>query len=300
MDVGLVRGIYPILYAFFDAAGRPDRDAMRRQVEACLRHRPHGIAVMGLATEVGKLQEAERRSILELAAEDVGGRAPLAVTIAEPSVAGQVAFARAAEALGARWLILQPPPVAGLSETEYLRFFGAVAERVALPVAVQNAAQYLGIGLSNHGLKALNRSHPNICLLKGEGPAHVIRRLIEETEGVFRVLNGRGGLELPDNLRAGCVGLIPAPECFDVQVRIYELMATGRPEDEAEAERLYRSVLPLICFLMASLDTFLCYGKRLTARRCGIAAVHDRDPAQRPTPFGLAVLERHARELGPL
>ena len=90
----------------------------------------------------------------------------------------------------------------------------------------------------------------------------MIRRLIEETQGAFRVLNGRGGLELPDNLRAGCVGLIPAPECFDVQVRIFELMRSGRPEDEAEAERLYREILPLIVFLMQSIENFLCYGKR--------------------------------------
>ena len=76
-----------------------------------------------------------------------------------------------------------------------------------------------------------------MSLLKGEGPAVVIRRLIEETQGVFRVLNGRGGLELPDNLRAGCVGMIPAPECFDVQVRIFELMQSGQAADEAEAER---------------------------------------------------------------
>jgi 4-hydroxy-tetrahydrodipicolinate synthase len=125
-----------------------------------------------------------------------------------------------------------------------------------------------------------------------------IRRLIEETEGAFRVLNGRGGLELPDNLRAGCVGLIPAPECFDVQVRIFELMRAGRPGDEAEAERLYRSILPLIVFLMQSVENFLCYGKRVTARRLGLGEVHDRPPSQPPTPFGLASAERYAAHLG--
>ena len=187
-------------------------------------------------------------------------------------------MARAAERLGAGWVILQPPPVAGLPEIEYVRFLGAVADRVSLPVAVQNAPGYLGVSLSNAGLRELSRQHPNVCLLKGEGPAVVIRRLIEETQGAFRVLNGRGGLELPDNLRAGCVGLIPAPECFDVQVRIFELMQSGQPADEAEAERLYRGILPLIVFLMQSVENFLCYGKRLTARRLGLGEVHDRPP----------------------
>lgn len=299
MEASSVAGIWPILYAFFTGDGRVDRAAMRRQVDACVAGGAHGIAVLGLATEVGKLDQRERREVLEWVAEDLDGRAPLAVTIAEPSVHGQVEMARAAATLGAGWVILQPPPVTGLPEIEYVRFFGAVADRVPVPVAIQNAPGYLGVALSPGALRDLHRQHPNVCLLKAEGPAAAIQRLIEDTEGAFRVLNGRGGLELPDSLRAGCVGLIPAPECFDVQVRIYERMRTGRPEDEAEAERLYRQILPLIVFLMQSIEHFLCYGKRITARRLGLGPVHDRPPAQRPTPFGLASAERHAAHLGP-
>jgi 4-hydroxy-tetrahydrodipicolinate synthase len=298
MDTARFHGIYPILYGFFDRRGAPLREPLRLQVEAAIRHGAHGVAVLGLATETGKLATAERRQIMEWTAEAVGGRVPLAVTVAEPSVHGQADFIGAARAAGADWFILQPPAAAaGLGEAELLRFYGAVAERTGAPIALQNAAQYLGVQLSNAGLRTLHRNHPNVCLLKGEAPAHVIQRLIEDTEGVYRVFNGRGGLELPDNLRAGCAGMIPAPECFDVQVRIYERMRAG---DEAEAERLYREILPLITFLMTSIDTFVCYGKRLTGRRLGIAEVHDRAPCQHPTPFGLAMLERLAAGLGPL
>jgi 4-hydroxy-tetrahydrodipicolinate synthase len=53
-------GIYPILYAFFDANGDLDRELMQRQVQGCIRGGAHGIAVLGLATEVSKLSETER------------------------------------------------------------------------------------------------------------------------------------------------------------------------------------------------------------------------------------------------
>ncbi len=292
------QGVYPILYAFFQADGSLDRAAMRRQVRGCLRNGAHGIAVLGLATEVSKLSEAERHQVMEWVAEDVGGRVPLAVTVYGASVAQQVSYVRAAKALGADWVILQPPPAKGLPEDEYVRFFGAVAERSELPVAIQNAPEYLGVGLSPQGLDTLRRNHENFTLLKGEGPALVIRRVIEQTAGKLAVFNGRGGLELPDNLRAGCAGMIPAPECFDRQARIFELMRTGNADDEAEAERIYQEILPLIVFLMQSIDNFLCYGKRITARRLGIAEVHDRAPAQRPTAFGLACAERCSAALG--
>ena len=297
MDVSRFHGIHPILYAFFDAAGHPQRAPIAAQVEAAIRHGAHGVAVLGLATETNKLDAAERRTIMEWTADAVAKRLPLGVTVAEPSVHGQVAFVRAAHDAGADWVILQPPPVAGLAEIEYLRFFGAVADASPIPVAIQNAAQFLGIGLSNGGLKTLNRNHPNVCLLKGEAPAAAIARLIEETEGAYRVFNGRGGLELPDCLRAGCAGMIPAPECFDLQVACYDAMRAGR-EDEAEAH--YRAMLPLVTFMMGSIDTFVCYGKRIVARRLGIAEVHDRAPAQRPTAFGTAMTERFLASLPPL
>ena len=293
-------GIYPILYAFFDADGAPLRDPLVAQVEAAVRHGAHGIAVLGLATETNKLETGERRRIMEWTAQALAGRLPLAVTVAEPSVHGQAAFVRAAKDAGADWVILQPPPVTGISESELLRFFGAVAETTDLPVAIQNAAQFLGVALSNAGLKTLNRQHPNVCLLKGEAPAHVIERLVADTDGAYRVFNGRGGMELPECLRAGCVGMIPAPECFDVQVAIYELMQQDDPEADAEAQRRYREILPLIVFMMSSIDTFVCYGKRIVARRLGIGNVFDRAPFQHPTEFGLLTAQRLSATLGPL
>lgn len=293
------RGVYPILYAFFGADGRLDREAMRRQVEACIRGGAHGIAALGLATEVNKLTDAEKRDVINWLAEDNGGRLPLAITISGASVEQQVDLVRAAERAGAAWVILQPPPVRGLPEAEYVRFFGAVVERTTLPVAIQNAPEYIGIGLSPAGLLTLAKAHGNFTLLKGEASAVQIRRVIEETEGRLAIFNGRAGLELPDVLRAGCVGMIPAPECFDVQVRIADLMRTGRAEDEAEAERLYREILPLIVFVMQSVETFLCYGKRVAAQRLGLGEVHDRTPVLPPTAFGLACAARYAERLGP-
>lgn len=297
MDTSRLHGIHPILYAFFDADGRPLRAPLVAQVEAAVRHGAHGVAVLGLATETHKLDVAERRRIMEWTAEALAGRLPLAVTVAEPSVHGQAAFVRAAKEAGADWVILQPPPVTGIGEGELLRFFGAVAATTDLPVAIQNAPQFLGTGLSNAAFAALNRQHPNVCLIKGEAPAHVIERLVADTEGVYRVFNGRAGMELTECLRAGCVGMIPAPECFDVLVAVYEAMRRETPDDDAEAERRYREVLPLIVFMMSSVDTFVCYGKRVVARRLGIEHVFDRPPCLRPTEFGLLAAERLAASL---
>jgi dihydrodipicolinate synthase/N-acetylneuraminate lyase len=287
-----------MLYAFFDPAGGLDFSAIRRQVEACVANGADGIAVLGLATEVRKLSASERHGFVENVASALGGRLPLAVTVAGESPGEQADFARAARAGGATWLILQPPVASALAEPDLLKFLGLVADRVDLPVAIQNAPAYIGSGLSNLGLTELARRCGNVSIVKWEGPALQVKQLIEDTAGRLAVFNGRGGLELPDNIRAGCAGMVPAAETIDLQVRIYRMMQS--PETQADAERLYASMLPLIVFLMQSIDILLCYGKRLAARRLGISQVYDRAPCIQPTEFGLAMLDRYSDDLGPL
>jgi 4-hydroxy-tetrahydrodipicolinate synthase len=292
------QGVYPMLYAFFGADGRLDRGAMRAQVEYCVANGAHGLAALGLGTEVSKLAPEERRQLVAWVAEDLAGRLPLAITVFGATPDEQIAFIRTAAERGADWVILQPPPVKEpITEDQLIAFFGAVADASPVPVAIQNAPQYIGLGLSGAGLDRLSHKHPNVRLLKAEGSALDTRAVIELTEGRMAVFQGRGGMEFTDVIRAGCVGMIPSVESCHVQARIFELMQTGRAEDEAEAERRYAQLAPLIMFLMQSVAQFVCYGKRLTARRIGLAAVHDREPAQAPTAFGLDCLARHAAVL---
>ncbi|MEO7243320.1 MAG: dihydrodipicolinate synthase family protein [Variovorax sp.] len=290
-------GIYPMIYAFYDAQGRLDRAAMRRQIEACVAGGVHGVAILGIVTEFNKLDVNERRTVVEWTAEDLAGRLPLAVTINEHSVHGQLEMARLAAEVRADWLILQPPAIRNIAEPALVSFFGKVADAATLPVAVQNNPMNLDVWLSNAGLLALNRNHPNVSLLKGEGPIEYVRRLVEETGHVFRIFNGRGGLELPNSVRLGCAGLIPAPECADVMARVYDLMRSGEAEKIDAAERLHAQLLPLLTYVMASPEHMLCYGKRLFAQRIGLAPVEPREPCIMPGPFGMDVLSRYGAVL---
>lgn len=291
-----LHGIHAILYALFDQDEKLDRAAMRRQLETCIAAGVHGVAALGLATEVAKLSEAERRTVMEWIAQDNAGRKPLGITIFGGSVAEQIAGVRHAASVGADWVILQPPMVGSYAAIEHIRFFGRVADATDLPVAIQNAPAYLGRGLAADEIATLCRQHPNVCLLKGEGPSVDIARLIEATDGRLPVFNGRGGLELVESLQAGCAGLVLAAEAIDHAVQIYERFRAG---DLAAARETYGRILPTITFVMQSIENFICYGKRIFALRAGFE-VHDRAPALRPTAFGLDRAREYAAALGPL
>lgn len=292
----LPSGVTPMMYAFFGADGALDLAAFRAQVSACARAGVQGIAVLGLATEVAKLTGAERLALLEAAADELKGRLPLSVTVFGQTEEEQIAFVREAERAGASSVILQPPRIPGIDEARLARFFGRVIDAAGLPAGIQNAPEYIGIGLGVEALAALRRNHANFRILKGEAPALLIRRTIEETRGALAVLNGRAGLELPDNFRAGAAGMIPGAESCDVLAAVWKGLQ-GDAAARSRAEALYREVLPLLTFLMQSMDQILCYGKRLLAQRLALGAVHDRAPAQAPTDFGLDCLARHAARL---
>ncbi|SAK97908.1 dihydrodipicolinate synthase family protein [Caballeronia ptereochthonis] len=290
-------GMWPVLYAYFDALNRLDSDATRKQIDATIAAGAPAIVTLGLATEVNRLSDDEKRTMIDDCAAHIAGRVPLAVTVTGDSVQHQVALANHALERGASWLILQPPSMRGEPESFYYDFFAAVLERTGASAGIQNAPEYLGVGLSAESIAALAAEQPGFRLLKGEGPAVTIRATIERLhalEQTLSVFNGRGGQELVDNLRAGCDGLIVAPDAFDHQVAIHDAFTEGR---EFDAESLYAEALPEIVFVMQSLETLTCYGKRIAAWRMGFDVAHDR--GSRPTSFGIECARRFAQRLGP-
>jgi 4-hydroxy-tetrahydrodipicolinate synthase len=253
--------------------------------------------VLGLVTEVQKLDVNERRHLVEVVGRAIDGRVPYAVTVGEQSVHGQIEFARMAQGEGASWVILQPPSVKGYPEAEYVRFLGAVADGLDLPVAVQNNPVNMDVSLSNASLLRLRDEHPNITMLKGEGPAVGVAELVKAAAGRYAVFAGHGGKEYISNMLSGCVGLIPAPDALDHQLVLHRLLVEGRL---AEAEALHAQLLPLVLFMTNSIPGLLCYGKRLFAERIGIKTIYARAPEITPTAFGLEEVRRMTRGWAPL
>ena len=243
-----------------------------------------GITVLGLATEAAKLTFDERCEVIRWARADAP-LVPLSVTIAGNSVAEQQALIAVAEAAGADWLILQPPVAGTYGAGEYVDFFAKVGGTAQLPFAIQNAPQYLGRSLSDDDIVALRARCPGFTQIKSETGAVELDALVRRVGADILVLNGRGGLEMTDCLRAGVQGFIVAPDVLPGVLRCWQEWAAG---DHAGAEAAYAAFLPAALFGMQSLEHLVCYGKRIFGHRAGIA-IHDRAPAMRPSEFGLSL-----------
>lgn len=292
----LFNGVHAVLYALFHSDESLDLPSMIKQVDYCVRAGCHGITVLGLATEVMKLSLVERKAMINCVGAANAGRLPFSVTIAGNSVAEQIELAQYAKDRGADWLILQPPMVGNYGADIYLNFFERVAAAVDLPIAVQNAPQYLGRALSAEDITRLRTRSTNFVCVKSEDAAIGVQRLIAMTRGEMHILGGRGGLEMTDSLRAGCEGFVLAPDIAPVAARIFELWKNLEFE---KAETLYSKAVPAITFAMQSLEHLITYGKRIFAINAGLS-VNDRAPCLAPTDFGLECAVRWSAALARL
>ena len=289
-------GIYPMLYAFFDDRGVLRQDSFRLQVDVALGTQAAGVAILGLGTEVSKLTFDERIDVLEVVAKRIDGRKPLLATVYGDTITEQIEFSKQAIQSGTSALMLQPPSQK-MDDAKLVDFFSEIISAVDCPVGIQNAPEFLGFGLSNESLIALANDHENFTIAKLECNAVNLQSVASDLGDSVMLFNGRCGLELPDNLRAGACGLIPAIDTVDKTSEIFAEFTTG---NEEWADKLYADLLPVLCFIMQGIPHFLTYGKMLAAARLGIELGGSREPSLLATDFGTACIRRFLKHLGPL
>lgn len=284
-------GVYPMLYAFWRPDGALDEAAMERQIEHVVAAGADGVAVLGLVTESHRVDAAERLHIAATCARLLAGRLPLSVTVTGETVEEQRTFAGAAREAGADWMVFQPPLRRKVDTAALVDFFAALADGFDCPLGIQNNPEHLLNAFDAEGLLRLHRAVPAIAIVKAEGPVVGVEPTIAATAGTLVSFGGHGGIEQTRLLRAGADGLIPAPDCLPLQVRIQRLWEQGTPEARAEAEAIEAALLPLIVFMNRSIDVLLTYGRQFMARRLGLGETFERfgPPA---TAFGMAEMER--------
>ena len=291
------RGVYPALCTPFDDDDAVDLAAQRRVVRFALDCGAHGVVAFGLAGEVLKLSAEERKDLTDLILEETAGAVPVFVGVGAPSSRISIELARYAEAAGASCVVV-PAPMSGPLETAALvDYVARIADAVSVPVMVQDAPAYLGVGLGVDVVARIGERAPNVRLVKLEaGPAE-LSAWIGALGGEFAVWGGDGGMYLLDCVRVGAAGIIPGVDLIDLLVLVYEAEARG---ESVLADDRLRDVLPMLVFEMQrSIDHYNACAKHVLVQR-GVLE-HDglRSPAGRLEAPARALLERYLAQLLP-
>ena len=255
----------------------------------------HGIVAFGLAGEVMKLTSDERRALTDVIVDEASGRVPVLVGAGAPSVRASVELARHAEQAGADCVVLPAPMSGALGEAVLVDYFVRIASSVSLPVMIQDAPAYVGIGLGPDVVRQIGAAAENVRLVKLEAGPVEMNEWIERLGPDYSIWGGDGGVYLLDCLRAGAAGLVPGVDLVDLLVRVYEAEAAG---DSLLAERLFRDVLPMLVFEMQhSLDHYNACAKHVLVKRGVLGSAGLRAPATVLGDMSRLLLERHLSHL---
>ena len=291
-----INGIFPILYTFFNKNNSIDYKLMREQILLIESQGSQGIACLGLATEVNKLSFKEKTKIIELVSSTVSTKLPKAITIQSKNLNEYKKMINVAKSNNADWLILQPLVSKNTTDKDCLNFFKKLMPlTINTLTGIQNAKEYIGVGLSAKDIIDLYSQYDNFRAIKGEASSFLIQQEIKKYPKDLIVFNGRGGQEIVDNFRVGCKGIVPCLDGADKFIKIYKFFKKNRIKS---AEKEYKNILPYIVFIMQSIDSLICYGKRVCAFRMGVKNVYDRKPFLVPTDYGITKTKNIAKSLG--
>lgn len=295
-----VTGVCPVLETPFTADGDVDEAgflAVTRQVIGC------GVpAVMfpGFASEFHKLTDAERARLTEFLLQQTRGT-PVSAVISIPDHATRVAIAHARHAVqaGADAVNILPPHFLGPSPAAVRTHIGAVADAVApVPVILQYAPAQTGTALDAGSISALARAHPNLRQVKVEStpPGALIAALLRQDPPLTSVV-GYAGVQLPDALRRGAVGVQPGCSFAELYQRVWDHWSSGQ---EDRAVGLHTRMLPYLSYWMQTVELMIAAEKLISHRRGIIASAHCRAPARILDAEEVRIIDRFLAEFAEL
>ena len=215
---------------------------LKKVANFCCESGQHGIVWPVMVGEFWFLGEEERMRGLDAVLDEVNGRLPVVFGCSGISVPQVMLYARAAQKAGVDAIIAMAPE--RVDQAGAIDMYRRMAEVYEGPIMVQNADRYAP--LRGEQVAALVDEIPQIEYIKEErqpGPKHIAEVADLVSDQVKCIFGGAGGKFLPDEMRRGAKGNMPACELADVLVKITELWWAGQEE---EARAVHRRLLPLI------------------------------------------------------
>ncbi len=257
-----ISGIVPIVAATFTSSGTLDDDSFRSLIQHLIATKASALTLFGLATEFYKLADSDRTRMQVLLLAETAYSKSVAGIISITDHSWEVAcqHAREAEAQGADALMLLPPYFLGPSEEAILEHLKRVIGSVKIHVFLK-----------------LRDLLPNADFIKVETqpPGRYVSQLVERSDGRLKSLVGYAGVQMPDVLARGAVGIQPGCSFTEIYVDLWRLWQA----DKANFMILHNKLLPYINYWMQGIELIIKVEKVILKRRGIIASDYCRSPA---------------------
>jgi 4-hydroxy-tetrahydrodipicolinate synthase len=273
-----LEGVYSVLPTPFRAEGNLDEASLRRVVDLFVGAGVNGVTALGVTGEVARLDESERRRVLEIVVQQADGRIGVVAGTTADGTRTCIAYSRQAKEIGATAVMVSPPRMPKLNSDAVVRHYAALADAVDVEIVVQDYPPISGYAMEPALLARIAQELPAARTIKLEDPPTPFKtsRILERTAGLdVRIFGGLGGVFLLEELLAGATGAMTGFAFPELLVQIVSLYRSGRIDDAGEV--FYRAV-PLMRFEFQE-GIGMAIRKELLHRRGALATPATRAPA---------------------
>jgi len=208
-----ITDIVPIVAGVFTNSGSLDEDSFQSLFRHLIETGASTLTLFGLATEFYELADHDRSRMQALLLEETSRSKSVAGILSITDHSWEVAChrPRTAEEQGTDGMMGLPPFFDGPSEDAIFEHLKRVVGSVNIPVIAQYAPVQTGARISPEVLLNLNDALPNAEFVKVETqpPGRYVSQLVERSLGKLKPLVGYTGVQLPDVLARGAVGIQP-------------------------------------------------------------------------------------------
>lgn len=241
-------GVFSVLPTPFRGGGDLDTDSLCRVVDLIVGAGVNGVTALGVTGEVSRLNERERKIVVERVVERVAGRAKVIVGASADGVRTCIEYSREAKALGASAVMVSPPRMLKLNTESVVNHYRALAEAVDLPIVVQDYPPISGFAMEAGLLARIAKEIPAARTIKLEDPPtpfKTSRILTAAGDLKVHILGGLGGVFLLEELMAGAAGVMTGFAYPEVLVKVVALYRAGQIDEAAD---LFYRFVPLMRF----------------------------------------------------
>ncbi|MEO8077164.1 MAG: dihydrodipicolinate synthase family protein [Acidobacteriota bacterium] len=273
-----LEGVYSVLPTPFAAGGELDEASLRRVVDLFIAAGVNGVTALGVTGEVARLDDAERRRVLEIVVEQVNGRIGVVAGTTAEGTRSCVAYSAHARAAGATAVMVSPPRMAKLNSDAVVRHYQALADAVDIDIVIQDYPPISGFAMEPPLLARIAREIPRARTIKLEDPPTPFKtsRILEAAgDTAVRIFGGLGGVFLLEELLAGATGAMTGFAFPEILVKIVALFRAGSIDEAADL--FYRAV-PLMRFEFQE-GIGMAIRKEVLHRRGALASPTLRPPA---------------------
>ena len=292
-----LEGVYSVLPTAFTASGELDDASLRKVIDLFIGAGVNGVTALGVTGEVARLEDEERRRVLDVVTSHVNGRIGVVAGTTAEGTRTCINYSRHAKEAGATAVMVSPPRMPKLNSDAVLRHYHALADAVDIEIVVQDYPPISGYAMEPWLLARIAKEIPKARTIKLEDPPTPFKtsRILAEVQKLaagealdVRIFGGLGGVFLLEELLAGATGAMTGFAFPEVLVDIVKLYRAGRVDDAAEV--FYRAV-PLMRFEFQE-GIGMAIRKEVLHRRGALASPATRAPGASLDQTTRAALDR--------